>query len=149
MTNCVALKRLIALDIRTHMKVSIEFTVVRLFRTKKAPGIRGQLLDLQAYLSSSNSQMEGEERIDSELSSFIQEQLPLQDVYYRIWVTLKVHSEGSKRRVLVLSNFRLLTIKVNMLGKSVRQSLSLLDLKRISTPSETSVCVFFQLIRCL
>jgi len=56
-----------------------------------------------------------------------------QDIYFQDWVKLYYQDKNPKKRILVITNFRLLTIKVNVLGmgRSVRQSFPILDLTRM------------------
>jgi len=51
-----------------------------------------------------------------------------QEVYFRGWVDLFYEDKKSKKRILVVSSFRVYTIKVNMLGRSLRQQFPIRDL---------------------
>lgn len=57
-----------------------------------------------------------------------------QEIYWKGWVTLytKNNAAAKKERILVITNFRLLTVKQGVLKRSMRQSYPLLDLEEIS-----------------
>jgi Ran GTPase-activating protein (RanGAP) involved in mRNA processing and transport len=57
-----------------------------------------------------------------------------QEVYWRGWVVLytKSNAAAKKERILVITNFRLFTVKHGLLQRSTRQSFSILELCEIS-----------------
>lgn len=57
-----------------------------------------------------------------------------QEVYWQGWVVLytKSNAAAKKERILVVTNFRVFTVKHGVLKRSTRQSLSVLDLEEIT-----------------
>src|SRR4051794_19346606 len=87
-----------------------------------------------ASLHSKDSQSAAEPGFDKALdpddNTFIQEQIgdSHQDIYFKQWVNIRTDTESAKKRILVLSNFQIFTIKINLLGRSVRQKFHIVTL---------------------
>eukprot|EP00457_Paulinella_chromatophora_P001122 gb/GEZN01001124.1/.p1 GENE.gb/GEZN01001124.1/~~gb/GEZN01001124.1/.p1 ORF type:complete len:782 (-),score=148.50 gb/GEZN01001124.1/:667-3012(-) len=70
--------------------------------------------------------------LDEEEQKFVEKTANGHNIYFRDWVSLVYSSKDPKKRILVVTNFRVFTVKQAVVGKSVRQSFPILDLKRMT-----------------
>jgi Ran GTPase-activating protein (RanGAP) involved in mRNA processing and transport len=80
--------------------------------------------------------------VDADTEAFITTSLKnsLQKVYYRGWVTLTQADDKDKSRVLVITQFRVMTIRIGVLGRKIEDSCPILGMQHLSVePNDTSV----------
>lgn len=75
--------------------------------------------------------------VDADTEAFIAASLKnSQKIYYRGWVTLAQGDDKDKSRIIVISQFRVMTIRIGVLGKKVEDSCPILSMQHLSAEPE-------------
>lgn len=80
--------------------------------------------------------------VDADTEAFIATTLKnsLQKVYFRGWVTLTQGDDKDKSRILVITQFRVMTIRIGVLGRKIEDSCPILGMQHLSIdPNDNTV----------
>jgi Ran GTPase-activating protein (RanGAP) involved in mRNA processing and transport len=85
--------------------------------------------------------------LDVDDNTFIQEILgdSHHDIYFKQWVNIRTDSDSAKKRILVITNFQIFTIRINLLGRGIRSKFNVVNLSKLATGStvDTLILTFF------
>jgi len=75
--------------------------------------------------------------VDADTEAFIVASLKnSQKIYYRGWVSLTQGDDKDKARILVIAQFRVMTIRIGVLGKKVEDSCPIIGMQHLSVEPE-------------